>query len=317
MRLSNLSGVVTLALTLPLLTFSCKEDPATPSTEREGDFRVEMTDAPIDDAYVKAVVVTVADIKVDGESLEGFNRSTVEVSALVNGETDLLYSGQLAAKNYNKIELVLDDDPKAVNNGPGCYYINPDNQKKALQVANDGVITIQESKFSMAADAAVTAVIDFDLRKAFVRTQDETEPYALAAGTRLNQSLRFVEKDRTGMLTGTVTNNSESEGEIVVYAYKQGTYTSTEASADRDDELFLNAVSSSKVNANNEYTLSFLEAGAYELIAVSYKDQDSDGDLEIEAQFKVTATGGLDLGLLQVKAESTTTADFNLSFPVG
>ena len=309
----NVYAVATLALSLPLLTFSCKEDTATPSDEGKGDFRVEMTDAPIDDADVKAVFVTVADVRVDGESLDAYSSATVEVSALTDGTTELLYAGELAADNYNKIELVLEDGVKAVDGGPGCYYINEDNQKVALEVANDGVINIANSDFELTQNGAVTAVVDFDLRKALVRTEDEAKPYAFAAGTRLAQSLRMVEKDRTGTLSGTVTTENEAEGEVIVYAYRKGTYAPSEAEAERDDELFLNAVSSAKVNANNEYILSFLEAGTYELVAASYQDTDQDGRLEMKGEFQVSALGGLDLGLLTVSANTTTKVDFRLS----
>ena len=313
MNLSNLSGVATLALALPFLTYSCKDDSATPAGEGNGDFRVEMTDAPVDDANVKAVFVTVADVKVDGESLQGYSQTTVEVSALTNGQTELLYAGELAAKSYQKIELVLEDGATAVNGGPGCYYVNQDNQKMALEVANDGMLTLQESDFRLTESGSVTSVIDFDLRKALVRTEDATKPYAFAAGARLQNSLRMVEKGRTGTLAGTVKNESQTESEIVVYAYKQGTYAASEAEADRDDELFLNAVSSSKVNANNEYQLSFLEAGTYELIAVSYVDQDQDGELEMKGRFNTSVIGGIDLGLLSVSASTTTTIDFSVT----
>ena len=313
MRLSNLSGVVTLALTLPFLTYSCKDDAATPAGEGNGEFRVEMTDAPIDDANVKAVFVTVADVKVDGESLEGYSQTTVEVSALTNGQTELLYAGELAAKAYQKIELVLEDGATSVNGGPGCYYVNQDNQKMALEVANDGMLTLQNSDFQMQESSTLTSVIDFDLRKALVRTEDTAKPYAFAGATRLQSSLRMVEKARTGTLAGTVKNESQTEGAIVVYAYKQGTYASTEAQGDSDDELFLNAVSSSLVNANDEYKLSFLEAGTYELIAVSYVDEDQDGELEMKGRFNTSVVGGLDLGLLTVSASSTTTIDFSVT----
>ena len=313
MKLSNLSGVATLAVFLPLLTYSCKQDPATPDGSGKGSFRVEMTDAPIDDVHVKAVFVTVADVKVDGESLPGYSGTTVEISALTHGETELIYTGDLAAQAYGKVELVLEDGATAVDGGPGCYYVDHDNRKMALEVANDGVIAIQNSDFELADRGAVTAVVDFDLRKALVRTEDETKPYALAAATRLQNSLRMVEKARTGTLAGTVKNDSETEGTIVVYAYKQGTYSQAEAEGDTDDELFLNAVSSSRLNANNEYTLSFLEAGTYQLIAVSYEDTDADGTLEMQGRFNTSTVAGLDLGLLSVGATSTTTVDFSVT----
>jgi hypothetical protein len=37
--------------------------------------KIELTDAPIDDTRVEGVFVTIADVKVDGQSLEGIQQS--------------------------------------------------------------------------------------------------------------------------------------------------------------------------------------------------------------------------------------------------
>jgi hypothetical protein len=53
---------------------ACLKDPETGVTgATKGDARIEITDAPTDDPNVKAVFVTVADIKVDGKSWAGFD----------------------------------------------------------------------------------------------------------------------------------------------------------------------------------------------------------------------------------------------------
>ncbi len=313
MKFSFFSSKLLVALTLMFFTFSCgKDEPATMGGEAEGDFSVEMTDAPLDDANVQAVFVTVADVRVDGQSLEGFSSTTVEISALTNGMTETLFDGKLAADSYSKLEIVLEDGLTAVNGGPGCYVLNENNEKVALEAANDGVITLQNSNFTVAENSSVAAVVDFDLRKALVRADDESKPYRFAAESRLDQSLRFVTKERSGTLTGKITNDTEEEGEIVVYAYTKGTYQASEAEGSSDDELFLNAVSSTRVASDMTYKLSFLQEGQYELVAVSYKDSDADGQVEMQGNFQLSTTGGLNLLGLSVQGESTTTANFTL-----
>ncbi|NJB85107.1 hypothetical protein GGR26_000852 [Lewinella marina] len=313
MKFSLVSTRLLVALTLMFFAFSCSEDdPATPAGEGNGDFSVEMTDAPIDDAQVKAVFVTVSDIRVDGQSVEGFNSTTVEISALTNGNTETLYDGQLAADSYSKLEIVLEDGANAVNGGPGCYVLNQDNEKIALEVANDGVLTVQNSDFTLSESGSVAAVVDFDLRKALVRTDNEAKPYRFAAESRLENSLRFVTKDRSGTITGTINDESNQNGEIVVYAYAKGTYSDSEAQGSSDDELFLNAVSSTTVNGNMEYTLAFLEEGQYELVAASYKDTDNDGEVEMRGTFELSTLTNLDLAGIAVTGNSTTTADFTI-----
>lgn len=315
MKRSFFSSKLLVALTLMFFAFSCdKDEPATMEADASGDFSVEMTDAPVDDANVKAVFVTVSDVRVDGNSLEGFSSTTLEISALTNGNTEMIFDGQLAADTYSKLEIVLEDGMDAVNGGPGCYVLTSDDTKIALEAANDGVITLADSDFTISESSETAAVVDFDLRKALVRADDETKPYRFATESRLEESVRFVTRDRSGTLTGTVTNNTEEEGTVVVYAYAQGTYQASEAQGDSDDALFLNAVSSTTLNSNMEYTLAFLEAGNYELVAVSYEDTDNDGSLEMKGSFELQGTTGLDLlGLLEVKANSSTTANFSLN----
>ncbi|THH41707.1 DUF4382 domain-containing protein [Neolewinella litorea] len=313
MKFSLISTRLLVALTVFFFAFSCTED-ETPamSGSGNGDFSVEMTDAPIDDAEVKAVFVTVSDVRVDGQSVEGFNTTTVEISALTNGNTETLYDGQLAADSYSKLEIVLEDGANAVNGGPGCYVLNQNNEKIALEVANDGVLTVQNSDFTLTESGSVAAVVDFDLRKALVRTDDESKPYRFAAENRLENSLRFVTKDRSGTITGTVKDESNQEGEIIVYAYTKGSYSSSEAQGDNDDELFLNAVSSTSVNSNMEYTLAFLNEGQYELVAASYEDTDNDGEVEMKGTFELSTLTNLDLTGISVNGNSTTTADFTI-----
>lgn len=68
----------------------------------------KMTDAPVDNANVGAVFVTVSDIKVEGISLEGFNKTTFDLSTLINGQTKTLGNPQMEAgsnSNVNGIGL--------------------------------------------------------------------------------------------------------------------------------------------------------------------------------------------------------------------
>ncbi|TXF87862.1 DUF4382 domain-containing protein [Neolewinella aurantiaca] len=298
-------------LLLVSVCFACEDDDST-TPSASGSFTLEITDAPIDDADVSAVFVTIADVKVDGASIEGFSRTTVELSALQNGVTELIASADLEARTYNTIEVVLDDAQDASGNAPGCYVRRTDGTTVALDVDGDGSLTVSDASFTVNQGATVAAVIDFDLRKAIQRGESATEPYRFAAEARLESSLRFVEKELTGTLQGTVSNASGEDGEVVIYAYAAGTYQASEAEGE-ENETFLNAVSSTRLTAGGSYTLAFLESGSYELVAVSYQDEDNDGELELAGQFELNAALGINLGGLSVDATSLTTANFTLS----
>ena len=70
---------VALIVVQTLFMTSCSDE-----TIREGSRRlaIEATDAPIDNAEVKGVFVTVSEIYVDNKKIEGFNKTTLEISAL-------------------------------------------------------------------------------------------------------------------------------------------------------------------------------------------------------------------------------------------
>src|SRR6267142_4932408 len=89
----------------------------------KGEAEFQITDAPSDDASIKGVVVTVADIMVDGKSISGFAKQSIDLKAYQEGNTKLLGTAQLDAKAYNSITLVLDADADASGNSPGCYVL--------------------------------------------------------------------------------------------------------------------------------------------------------------------------------------------------
>ena len=305
------TGLSRIFLLCFVLFMGCEKDEVT-ATSGEGRLEVDMTDAPVDDPDLRGVFVTVTDLRVDGTSVEGFSASTVEVSALQNGRTQGLFSGNVEAKSYNRLELVLDDQADATGGSPGCYALTEDGKKVALEVANNGVIAINNSTFALEENATVRAVVDFDLRKAVQRTEDEAKPYRFAASSRLNNSLRFTTRAKSGTISGKVTDNSGKSSTIVVYAYASGAYSNAETEGDANNR-FLKATSSTRVKADGSYTLAFLESGTYELVAAAYADEDDDGHTEFSGTFNMSAVAGVDLGGITVDAESQTTVDIALT----
>ncbi|MFT6000758.1 MAG: hypothetical protein ACI81P_003221 [Neolewinella sp.] len=160
MTVSNLLACYPVLIFFIFLATGCDDDTAV--TTSEGRFFVEITDAPVDDPNVSAVFITVADVKVDGQSVEGFSKTTIELSSLQNGVTEMLVAAALEAKAYNNVEIVLDDATDAAGNSPGCYAMTNDNEKVALDVAGDGALSVNNSGFNLTQGATIAAVIDFD-----------------------------------------------------------------------------------------------------------------------------------------------------------
>ena len=140
-------GIVAGMLCISIMTMtSCSknEEEATNMNGETYNTTFKLTDAPIDNANVEAVFVTVAEVKVDGRSLEGFNKTTLELSSLVNGKTSTLGNLDLQAGSYSNLELVLDYNTDAAGNTPGCYVATANGEKDKL-AASTGKISIADS----------------------------------------------------------------------------------------------------------------------------------------------------------------------------
>lgn len=269
---------------------------------------IKLTDAPVDDASVTAAFVTISDIKVDGQSVSGFTKTTVDVRALRNGTTRTLGTFNLDSRTYSNISFVLDFDTDASGASPGCYVVTNGTVKHKLQ-SSSNVITISKN---LDISGSTTLVADFDLRKMIIRQGGGgADQYDLATTAELQTAVRVVKEGNTGTISGTLTNSVAGSGKIIAYAYKKGTFNrATEMQASGSGNLrFRNAVSSSEVSANGQFQLYFLETGDYEIHFANYTDTNSDGQWELSGTLVVLGSAGLDLLNLGVGANITVTAN--------
>ncbi|RIV45659.1 DUF4382 domain-containing protein [Flagellimonas pelagia] len=284
-----------------LLVCSCSDDNGSENTEKESyTTTFKMTDAPIDNSNVEAVFVTVADIKVDGTSLEGFNKITFDLSALVNGQTMTLGNLQMDAGSYSNMELVLDYDTDVDGNVPGCYVEMADGQKDKIESTSENINV--SNTFEVFATNTNEIIIDFDLRKTIKEEQGTLESdFNFVTFSELSAGIRTVNREATGEISGTINDSQNTSDKIVVYAYKKGTYNAeVETQGQGESNIrFANAVTSAEASGiNNSYSLNFLAEGEYELIFVSYAQ---DGDqFYFNSQLEVESATGLDLGAINV-----------------
>ena len=302
---------VALLLGASLFLTNCKKDDN--SSNLTGTAQFEVTDGPVDDANVKGTFVTVTAIKVDGQAISGFSKQTIDLMAYQQGNTKLLGSAKLEAGSYNQVTLVLDYLADEDGNSPGCYVLGTDNVKHNLQASSSATneLTISNGNFEVTENGTTSVVLDFDLRKA-VRYEDAPQAgdqYDFVSEAELRTAIRFVAKANTGKVTGTCADNLGFGGDkIVVYAYEKGSFDKeTEMQAQGESQLlFKNAVTSSAVNGQGEYTLAFLEEGDYELHFIGYEDKDNDGQLEAKGELRVSLLTnlGLDLANLGLDANA-------------
>ncbi len=314
--MTNYLKVRTLLFTLLLgAVVSCSKDDS-PDAGTGGEAyntTFKITDAPVDNADVSAVFVTIADVKVDGTSLEGFNKSTINLSALAGGATATLGNLELAAGSYSDIILELDYETDADGNAPGCYVEMADGSKDQLVAAATSIAV--DDAFEVFATATNQIVFDFDLRKTIREEQGTlSSDFEFVSMSELGAGIRAVNEEFTGTISGTVNDAQDTSDKIVVYAYEKGTFDAeTETGGSGESEVaFANAVTSASVKGvSNSYSLSFLEEGEYELVFASYS---KDGDqFHFNALLEAESTTGLNLGALSVTSALQLSANVTIT----
>ncbi|MCM4150536.1 DUF4382 domain-containing protein [Arenibacter sp. N53] len=263
----------------------------------------EVTDAPIDNAEVEAVFVTIANVSVDGKSLEGFNATTINLAALVNGKTEALGNLDLQAKSYTSIVFELDFDKDVNGDAPGCYVEKANGEKDAL-VASSNKITVNDS-FEVLANATNVIVVDFDLRKTIKEEKDGlSSDFNFVTMGELSTGIRTVNAELTGKISGSVNDANNTSDKIIVYAYEKGTFNADVETKGKGDSgvTFANAVTSAEAKGlNGSYSLDFLEEGEYELIFASYKEGEGNG-FSFNALLNVESTTGINLDAITISS---------------
>jgi hypothetical protein len=289
-----------------LFTIACNDSD---EVMGKGDVDFEITDAPSDDVNISGVFVTVADVRVNGQSIPGFTgRQTINLKSYQEGSTKLLGTAQLDAKSHSNLVLVLDLDKDENGNSPGCYVRTADNAKYKLATTASGMMEVALNKaWTVRNNAKTRVVVDVDIRKAVQYSSDPAVRYTFLSVTNLQNSIRVVTSDRTAAIRGTFDGNYDSDQKhVVVYAYKKGTFNASTETQNENGVMFRNAVNSALVKSNvtsRTYVLAFMEEGEYELVFVTYTKDSASGKYSFNAILDADAESSSSVTkLVQVKA---------------
>ncbi|WP_235296667.1 DUF4382 domain-containing protein [Portibacter marinus] len=268
-------------------------------TKPTGRFQLEMTDSPVDHPEVEAVFITIADVKLDGESIEGFEKTTFDISAYQQGDVKVLFDGSLAVANYSDLEIVLDHAKDDQGNSPGSYVLEKDGETYGLSELAESTIKFERT---ITIDSIETSniLVDFDLRKT-IKEGDEDRKYEFTAGSSFESGFRIVDKKDSGKIIGQINDPLSNSEVTVAYIYKKGTFNSEIETSAQDGILFANAYSSAKVDDEGNFELHYLETGKYELYFGSF-DVEEDGGLSLEGRLTMDA---LNLTDIDIQANST------------
>ncbi|MDZ7776006.1 MAG: DUF4382 domain-containing protein [Bacteroidales bacterium] len=235
----------------------------------------------------------------------------------------MLVTDNMDVQSYNNVSIVLDYEQDASGNSPGCYVLTEDDAKHNLNSSSESQseIVIQDG-FDVQSSSTKDVIIDFDLRKSIKgenEMQDESD-YSFATASEMESTLRVVVESNAGHIAGETTNESSAEGKMVVYAYRKGDFnmvTETQGQG-TSNIMFANAVTSTEVNSDGSYHLSFLEEGEYEIYMVNYSDNNGNGHMEFNSMMSVTSnTSGLLLDGMMVDAGTTISVDILITGFIG
>ena len=283
----------------------------------KGEVMLKVTDAPADDTNIQGTFITIADVKVDGQSVEGFSKQTVEISAFQNGEVKLLIDKEMEAKTYNSVSIVLDNETDESGNTPGCYVLTSDNKKNNLALNGSSTSEITFSKtVNVESNGQTSLVVDFDLRKLIVRNNDTPEEsgYKFVTSAEMANGVRMVNEQDCGEVTGKVNATLSSDNDMYIFIYKKGKFNESVESNEQGNSnvFFANAVTSAKVENDGNYTLSFIEKGDYEIHLASYQ-KETENKWTFKGMLNATSTvSGLLLNDFSVEANTQIELNVNV-----
>ena len=287
---------------IPLLITSCG---GSESAGGSGTLNLNITDAPIDEAAEVVVSFSGLSIKpADGPAIDiNFEDpdgnpeiKTIDLLSLQGANSlNILNDYVLASGNYNWIRLhvisseTTTDSYIVLKQGGNQYplYV-PSGDETGLKL-NRG-FTIHDGKVA-------TFTIDFDLRKSIV------EPGNLSTAYKLKPTLRIIENQNAGHITGTVGSTTLNDANCIGTDYAVYAFTGAGITPDDMDGINPDPVSSSMLTNMFTYGVGFLEEGNYTL-AVTCQAADDKTDSNDLINFLGTKTVTVIAGVI-------ITEDFN------
>ncbi len=261
---------------ITLFLSNCSEDETI--NPKAGNLILKLTDAASDDKDIKGIYITISSVKVNGKPVRNYIPQTIDISALRNGETETIIDKDLPAKEYDQISLVLAAHNDNSENTPGCYVLTKDNRKHNLMAGGSAEIELILSKaFELIPGEVTRLVVDFDLRKAVIRAESGESGYRFVTNQELENAIRIIDEKQTGNIAGTVSTHHSDEFEIYILIYNEGVFKAAVegTGTGKSKILFPNAVTSTKMEPDGSYFLSFLEEGNYEIRLAAFKRNNS------------------------------------------
>lgn len=236
-----------------------------------GHLRLAFTDSPIDGDNVKSVNIVFTNLealrKGNWKSLRSFDQPVgINLLNYTGGKSFPMVDDYTEPGEISQLRLqlnVAERNGSLVRN-PVCNIQYTDGTTKDLYL-EDGQLPeiIVQGDFGSNPREISDFTFDFDIRKSIYESDGEIF---------MKPAIRVVKTALTGNLQAAILN-SLSNDRLVVYAYKAGSYSASEAATPAAGEVqFKNAVTSIKV-VKNKFIVGFLEEGSFDLIFVRVNEK--------------------------------------------
>lgn len=258
---------------------------------KNGQISVSLADAPVDKLTEVNITVTAIELKPQGESASTYtfdNPKTLDLLELQNGNSALLLTeDKVKAGDYNWMRLILSDADSA------HYVVDLNGGQFSLKVPSGSESGLKiNAGFTVPENGEGQYTIDFDVRKSLV------EPEANSTDYLLKPSLRLVDNDDVGSISGTVDESTVVATECAdaqIYAGLVYVFEGEDANMDDIGSANPPVVVAPLQGSSGAYSFkaSFLSEGDY---TVSYTCDDDDIETNDSLSFvrerNVTVTAG-------------------------
>jgi hypothetical protein len=233
----------------------------------QGKITIGLTVIPSDFRDIQNTFVTIAEIRLDGEKLEGFKKQTIDLSAYQEGDVKLVFNGKVQAKKYSSLSFIFDFVSDETGNSPGCCIVTENDKTIELSAGLSPKVGITFKKsFTVKPEKPSEVIVGIDLRKSIIAGEGGGK-YHFASTPELHKVFRVLVKDNCGQVKGNIIKPFNLSSDLYVFIYKKGGFDRNAEIEGRskNDILFPNAVGSSKVRPYGSYQLPLLEEGEYEI----------------------------------------------------
>lgn len=277
----------------------CEEE----SSNQKGVLNLSLTDAPIDQPSVTGVYVTIQGLEYHKQdnswaTFEEYESQKFNLLELTDGVTTLLGNFELSAGQYNQLRFTLDAPVRGEGtpSNPGCYLEFEGGEKAPLYIPSAENAGFKlTGAFKVPSNGTVEMTADFDARKSVVKA-------ATSGMYILKPAVRLIANNEAGQITGSVSGLPTDGSKITIYAYEDGTYSSSEADdPEAEATRFPNAVTNDKVGKEGGYHLSYLAPVTYDLVVAR----------SLDGTFREVVTTIEDVA---VESKQTTSQDVELSY---